>query len=106
MNLAGGKNLKHLKPGEILFMKGEPANSMYLVKSGVIRILKREGSTMQELAQLESGELFGEMAILDPAPRSATAQAQNNACVIEITQTYSQYLYNNSLVGLAPFSKC
>ncbi|MDB9744247.1 cyclic nucleotide-binding domain-containing protein [Fibrobacterales bacterium] len=87
MNLAGGKVLKHLHPGEILFMEGEAASSMYLVKSGTIRILKREGSTMQELAKLESGALFGEMAIIDPAPRSATAQALNSTCVIEIQPT-------------------
>ena len=70
-----------LKPGEILFREGDEAASMYIVKSGLLRILS--GSTMYET--VGPGGLIGEMAIVEErVPRSATVIAGTCAELIEI----------------------
>lgn len=58
---------------ESVFSEGDPGNSLYVVLSGTV--LLHLGKTMdgQELARLESGGFFGEMALLDAKPRSASA---------------------------------
>jgi CRP-like cAMP-binding protein len=70
-----------LKPGEILFREGDEAQSMYVVKSGLLRVLS--GSTMYET--VAAGGLIGEMAIVEEhMPRSATVIAGTYAELIEI----------------------
>lgn len=70
-----------LKPGEILFREGDEAESMYIVKSGLLRILS--GSTVYET--VGAGGLIGEMAIVEERmPRSATVIAGTYAELIEI----------------------
>lgn len=59
-------------PGEVLFRAGDPADALYVIKRGAVDIISAAGET---LTQLQSGAFFGEMALLDHAPRNATAQA-------------------------------
>lgn len=66
---------KVLKRGEILFREGDPGDTMYLIKSGKIKIIKGGGDVEKALAYLKEGDFFGEMAIIDESPRSATAIA-------------------------------
>ncbi len=66
---------KVLKPGEVLFREGDPGDEMYLIKSGKIKIIKGGGDVEKTLAYLKEGDFFGEMAIIDESPRSATAIA-------------------------------
>ena len=69
-------HLRRFKPGEEVFREGEPGVGMYIVRSGGIDILQRsEDGSEQCLAHLGSGDFFGELALLDEAPRSATARA-------------------------------
>ncbi len=60
-----------LKPGEVLFGEGSVGDRMYVVRSGTIRI--GSGNTVYE--DVEAGGIVGEMAIIEDAPRSATAAA-------------------------------
>jgi CRP-like cAMP-binding protein len=64
------------KAGEVIFREGEPGNGMYIVRKGAVRIVIRmpDGSEKQ-LAQLTERQFFGEMALLEQAPRSASAVA-------------------------------
>ena len=59
----------------IIFRQGDKGDKMYLVVSGIIEIWKSEGHDMKgsRLARLKQGEIFGEMALFDKEPRSATA---------------------------------
>lgn len=61
-------------PGEVLFRAGDPADALYVIKRGAVDIISAAGET---LTQLQSGAFFREMALLDHAPRNATAQAAN-----------------------------
>ena len=85
-----------LTGGEYLFREGESADYGYVVKSGKIEILKSgiEGEIV--LAELGPGSLFGEMALIDGNPRSASARAQLDSSVNEIrADTFNQYIRDN-----------
>jgi len=62
------------KEQETIFYEGEPGVGMYIVQEGVIGIYKDTSEHgKEELATLSAGEFFGELALLDETPRSATA---------------------------------
>src|SRR5688500_2604166 len=66
--------------GSVLFRKGEPGGAMYLIEGGRVRIhLEDEDGHEVTLAELAAGDFFGEMAILDGKPRSATATVSEDA---------------------------
>ena len=64
--------------GEPIFHQGDPSLGMYIVKSGAVRIIRQspEGQP-RVMATLTVGEFFGELGLIDDAPRSATAVAQD-----------------------------
>jgi CRP-like cAMP-binding protein len=65
-----------LQPGELLFSEGEIGDHAYLVDEGLIKVTRGDVSGCELiLATLEQGELFGEQALIDRHPRSATATA-------------------------------
>ena len=72
----------YLKPGETIFKEGEPAKELYVIKSGQVDI--QLGNRL--LATLEANDIFGEMALIDSTPRSATATAKTDAAVIPISR--------------------
>ena len=77
---------------ESIFEEGQPGAALFLILDGKIAIeICRETSTTR-LAVLDRGAFFGEMALLDETPRSATARA------LERTRTLA--LYRNDLNGL------
>lgn len=68
-----GKFGKVYKPNEIIFCEYEPGNDFYLIQEGQVKIVKTVGASLKTLDILEAGDIFGEMAILEEQPRSATA---------------------------------
>jgi CRP-like cAMP-binding protein len=60
-----------LHPGEILFEKGDRATNAYIIVSGQMEIY--DGDTVFEV--VGPGDILGEMALIDPAPRSASVRA-------------------------------
>lgn len=64
-----------LKPGEILFEAGDPPSTAFLVEAGEVLVYVRGPDGIVELARLGRGDLLGEMAVLDRAPRTASARA-------------------------------
>jgi CRP-like cAMP-binding protein len=59
--------------GTVLFEEGQPGDYMYVVQSGEVEIRRQVGEAERVIAVLPPGEFFGEMAILNGRPRSATA---------------------------------
>jgi CRP/FNR family cyclic AMP-dependent transcriptional regulator len=55
---------------------------MYIILNGRVRIFRREGDTEHEIALLGPGAYFGELALLDGAPRTANAVAVENSCLV------------------------
>jgi CRP/FNR family transcriptional regulator, cyclic AMP receptor protein len=64
--------------GEIVFEEGSPGREMFIVHSGRVRIFMSGPDEEILLAVLGPGEVFGEMALVDDGPRSATATAVEN----------------------------
>jgi CRP-like cAMP-binding protein len=63
--------------GAVIFSAGEPGDGLHLVQAGRVRIAADVSATeARTLAVVEPGDSFGEMAVLDDAPRSATATAE------------------------------
>jgi len=68
--------LRTYQEGEVIFVEGEPGAGMYVIESGKIRIcLGPNTDEEHEIAMLENGDFFGELALIDDHPRSATAVA-------------------------------
>lgn len=83
--------------GQTVFAEGDPGDSMYFIVNGCIRVEKRaqdELAPAKILALLEPGDYFGEMALLDQKPRSATARAAGNASVLRLTKASFDELQN------------
>ncbi|MGA9521657.1 MAG: cyclic nucleotide-binding domain-containing protein [Myxococcaceae bacterium] len=70
------------EPGEEIFAEGESGDALYLVLEGKVRIHRGD----QAIAELGERECFGEMAILDPAPRMATATAIHDTTLLKISR--------------------
>jgi hypothetical protein len=62
-------------PGETLCVEGEPGNEVFILLAGEVRILKKDGEGEKYIGSEKAGGFIGEMAVLDPAPRSATLVA-------------------------------
>ena len=82
--MIGGELGKIYRDGEVIFREGEPGQVMYLVQFGQVKITKTTTDGELTLATLSSGDLFGEMALFDRLPRSATAAASGEARVLSI----------------------
>ena len=82
-NLSRGMRIRRFRRGETVFHVGDPGDALFIVMSGSIKItLPADSGDEAILATLRPGDFFGELALLDGAPRSATAIA------IEGTETY------------------
>lgn len=74
---------RRFKGGETIFWEGEPGVGMYIVQEGLVKITKNvAGGQPEELATLSQGEFFGELALLDESPRSASAVAAEDSRIL------------------------
>lgn len=77
---------KTYEPGEVIISEYEPGDSFYLIQSGRVQLVKCVNGTKKNLDILKPGEFFGEMAILDNSPRSATCMAAGNVKCLEFNK--------------------
>lgn len=83
--VAGLVERRALERDEILFREGEPGDAFYIVFTGAVEISKsRPDGAADRLAVRRAGEGFGEMALLNDAPRSATARASEPTVLIMV----------------------
>jgi len=83
--------LETYAPGERIFQIDDPADKMYVVAEGCVEI--RIGDVVLE--EIEAGGMFGEMALIEHLPRSATALAKTHTKLSPITQRRFLYLVQN-----------
>ncbi len=73
----------HYRPGDWIFVEGEPAMSFYVIEHGEVEALRRDPTGQQQLmAVLGSGEFFGEIALLDGNVRLASVRARTTVEVL------------------------
>jgi uncharacterized membrane protein len=80
---------KTFKSGDIVFSQGDQGSSMYIVQSGSVQIyLPSSGKDAPPvvLKDLRTGEYFGELAIFDDKPRSASVRALTDTVLLELTR--------------------
>lgn len=70
--------------GTVLFEEGQPGQDMYVVLQGQVEIRRKVGEVDHVLAVLMPGDFFGEMAILNARPRSATAVTRVDSRLLQI----------------------
>jgi len=77
-------NLAH---GAALFQEGQAGDSMFLILEGQMRVFtrKRDSEESLLLRMLEAGDSFGEIALLNQLPRSATVEATKSTVLIKIS---------------------
>jgi CRP/FNR family transcriptional regulator, cyclic AMP receptor protein len=70
--------------GAVLFRAGDEGHQMYVIQSGTVRISVTSAEIDKTLAVLGPGEFFGEMAVLNNRPRTATATVVDNSQLLVI----------------------
>jgi CRP-like cAMP-binding protein len=70
--------------GEIVFEEGSTGRDMYVIQSGEVEIIKGTGDSAFVLAVLGKGEIFGEMALFENLPRSATVRVKGKARILTV----------------------
>lgn len=79
--------VRECEAGTVLFREGEPGQSMMIVGEGtLIATVRRKGGGEQEINRMGPCETIGEMAFLDPAPRSATVRAVTQTTYYELDE--------------------
>jgi CRP-like cAMP-binding protein len=92
--------------GTVLFREGEPGKEMYVVQQGRVHISKRVGDVEKILSTLGQGEFFGEMSILNNAPRSATATcAEDSKLLVIDPKTFEAMVRGNAEIALRMIKK-
>ena len=75
--LAAGATLKPYAKGRLIVRKGDASRSLLIVASGLVEaVLESQGTELVRLCEFRKGDYFGEMSLIDGAPRSATAIAR------------------------------
>jgi len=97
------QNKKVFYQDDTIFREGEEGDAAYVIESGAIEIIKFLEGEEVVLATLGPGELFGEMAIIDPGPRMAGARAVTESVVIVVNRAHLESRlekYDKFLSGL------
>ena len=78
--------------GSIIFKEGDQSNEMFVVVAGEVKILKGE----KRLIVLKEGQIFGEMALVDKSPRSASAVAKTDCKVVPVDERQFTFMIKES----------
>lgn len=91
--------------GQVVFAEGDPGDGMYFILKGHIRIEKRvqdTGTARKTLTVLDAGDHFGEMALLDQKPRSASAIASGTSKTLRLSKAaFDEMQQKNAAIGMS-----
>jgi len=101
--LSAALQVRRYKAGSIIFNAGDAGTAMYVVASGDVNIhLPGEDSRRISLKDLAHGEYFGELALFDDGPRSASALASTDTELLELRrETLAMYLETRPRAAMA-----
>ena len=93
---------RHFKKGDLLAIEGETGEELFIVMEGFAEILVKEGDGSQRvLVNLGSGQIIGEMSLVDRGPRSATVRAINNPTIVQVIryEDFHKLCEQNTRIG-------
>ncbi|MCR5138306.1 MAG: cyclic nucleotide-binding domain-containing protein [Oscillospiraceae bacterium] len=103
-------DIRTYRRGEVIFRQGDVGNCMYDIQEGKVGIFHDyKGPDEKQLAELFPNKIFGEMGLLDSAPRSATAVALEDSTVLHVIPEddfYSYFEENPTMVLLLMQQMC
>ncbi|PVU82557.1 Crp/Fnr family transcriptional regulator [Cellulomonas sp. WB94] len=71
--------------GDVLFHEGDPGDRLFVIRSGKIKLGRRSSDGRENLLSIQGpGEMFGELSLFDPGPRTATATVVADAELVEL----------------------
>ena len=73
-----------LSRGTTVFREGDPGGSVYVIRSGKVRVLKNSAGRQRVVITLGPGDFFGEMAVVTGRPRSATVEVVEDAELLKV----------------------
>ena len=92
--------------GTVLFREGDPGFDMFVIHSGRVQLTRRLRQQEAVIANLPAGEFFGEMAIVNNRPRSATATVIEDATLLVIDQrTFEAMIRGNAEIAVRIIKK-
>jgi len=92
---------KSVPKGTVIFSEGESGHEMYIIHEGKVKITKKIRAMETILAELDKGDFFGEMAILEKEARSATATAATDVKLLVIDEkTFETTIRTNPDVAI------
>jgi len=103
--IAARVTLRSLRAGEVLFKEGESGDSLFVLRSGGVTLSRRQESVDALVAQVRSGHLIGEMALMGDPVRRESATATVAAEVIEIKRKEFVELTRRSDARLDPLQR-
>ncbi|SHI98543.1 cAMP-binding domain of CRP or a regulatory subunit of cAMP-dependent protein kinases [Desulfatibacillum alkenivorans DSM 16219] len=83
--------------GQRIFSEGDPGDRVFLVKSGVVCVFRKEEGNRVILAHLKAGQILGETAIITGEPRSASAEAASACQLVAMTSNQMKDALDKSL---------
>lgn len=90
---------KKFAPGEYVFKEGDVGEDMFIIHRGKVNITKKTDEGEKILVTLAAGDFFGEMAIIDKAPRSASAiAAEETVCIVLDEEKFEQQMQRNAKI--------
>ena len=95
-------NFMDFEPKEIVFKEGEKGDYVCFVADGAFRVIKKTESGRQVvIASLTKGRSFGEMAVIDDFPRSATVRAWSKSTLVILTREgFNNILDQHPAIGI------
>jgi CRP/FNR family transcriptional regulator, cyclic AMP receptor protein len=97
---------KEFAKGEILFREGEHGKEMFVIHAGTVRISKQFDAGEHVIAILGPGDFFGELAVLNNKPRTATAQVTEKlSCLVLDASRLETILSSNGEIALKLLKK-
>jgi CRP-like cAMP-binding protein len=83
-NMKEGELGKTYKDKEVICCEGDKGNSMFVIQSGKVDVIKNLPEGEIKFTTLSKGDIFGEMSLFDRMPRSATVRAVGEAVVLSV----------------------
>ncbi|MFN7667953.1 MAG: cyclic nucleotide-binding domain-containing protein, partial [Burkholderiales bacterium] len=91
--LLHGSRSRVYPKGSVVVNEGDPSHALFIVKSGSLKVyLNDEEGKEVVLSMLEPGEYFGELGLIDDAPRSASVVALENSDLLQVPKDAFQQL--------------